>query len=70
MEIPLDLTNLQEQVKKAFCFKNCIDLSNVLKFKTEVQKFARKKTVGQDNFRNKILFLRPTFSVESNGSKN
>ena len=23
----LDLTNLQEQVKKAFCFKNCTDLS-------------------------------------------
>ena len=23
----LDLRNLQEQVRKAFCFKNCIDLS-------------------------------------------
>ena len=60
----LDLSNLQEQLKKSLCFKNCIDLSrysvsNFKSFPRSLQQFFL--TVGQKDFGNKIpdflLFL-------------
>ena len=59
----LDTRNLQEQVKKALCFKNCSELSLIEQivlvisktFSLSIEKFLL--TVGQNNFGNKIPFL-------------
>ena len=65
------LRNLQEQVKKAFCYKNCSDLSpfewilqfcKFSAFSLKFQKLSRSLeqfflSVGQNNFGNKIPLL-------------
>ena len=51
----LDVRNLQEQVKKAFCYQKLfcsIDQEKLLKLKAEGREFA--KLAGQNNFGNKI----------------
>ena len=40
----LDLRNLQEQVKKAFCFKNCTDLSLLEKIVLVISKICKFST--------------------------
>ena len=53
----LDLRNLQEQVKKAFCYHKLFWPFTVLKksFSQSLEQFFL--TVGQNNFGNKIPFL-------------
>ena len=48
----LDLRNLQQKIKKAFCFKNC---TNLLLLEWIVLVISKKNlTVGHNNFGNKI----------------
>ena len=57
----LYLRNLQEQLKKAFCFKNCSELS-LFEYVVLVISKTFFLIVGQNNFENKIPFLKKDFA--------
>ena len=56
----LHLRNLQEQVEKAFCFNNCSDLS-LFEYVVLVISKVFFSQLGQNNFGNKIPFLKKDF---------